>query len=120
MYPARNACRRETAILGAGPTEESMRSPSILAGFALLNFALWTLPVACAPVDSGEPNVPEFKPAFAGQTRAEEVKSKTQLEVTEIASGFDRPWAIAFLPDGRFLVTEKPTGNLYIVTREGK
>jgi glucose/arabinose dehydrogenase len=97
-----------------------MKSLSREAGIIVLNLALWTLPVACSPVDSGEPNVPEFKPAFAGQTRAEEVKSKTPLEVTEVASGFDRPWAIAFLPDGRFLVTEKPTGNLYIVTREGK
>jgi glucose/arabinose dehydrogenase len=40
--------------------------------------------------------------------------------VTEIASGFNKPWAIAFLPDGRSLVTEKPTGNLYIVTQEGQ
>ena len=73
-----------------------------------------------APVQTGPPNVPEFKPAFPGQTRAEEVKTQTPLKVTEIASGFDRPWAIAFLPDGRFLVTEKPTGNLFIVTQEGR
>jgi len=73
-----------------------------------------------APVKTGPPNVPEFKPAFPGQTRAPEVKSRTQLEVMEIAAGFDRPWAIAFLPEGRFLVTEKPTGNLYIVTADGR
>ena len=73
-----------------------------------------------APVKTGPPNVPEFKPAFPGQTRAPEVKSRTQLEVMEIAAGFDRPWAIAFLPEGRFLVTEKPTGNLYIVTVDGR
>ena len=73
-----------------------------------------------APVKTGQPNVPEFKPAFPGQTRAPEVKSRTQLEVMEIAAGFDRPWAIAFLPEGRFLVTEKPTGNLYIVTVDGR
>ena len=72
-----------------------------------------------APVPTGPPNVPEFKPAFAGQTRAPEVRTAVALDVTTIASGFDRPWAIAFLPDGRFLVTEKPTGHLYVVTREG-
>jgi glucose/arabinose dehydrogenase len=71
-------------------------------------------------VDDGSPNVPEFKPAFPGQTRAPEVKTRTPPQVTEIASGFNKPWAIAFLPDGRFLVTEKPTGALFIVTPQGK
>jgi glucose/arabinose dehydrogenase len=54
-----------------------------------------------------------------GQTRAPAVKTRTPLQVTEIASGFDRPWAIAFLPDGRMLVTEKP-GHLRIVTAAGR
>jgi glucose/arabinose dehydrogenase len=70
-------------------------------------------------VETAPPNVPEFKPAFSGQTRAPAVQTRTPLEVTEIASGFDRPWAIAFLPDRRMLVTEKPTGNLFIVTPQG-
>jgi glucose/arabinose dehydrogenase len=34
--------------------------------------------------------------------------------VTDITS-FDEPWALAFLPDGRLLVTEKK-GKLLIVT----
>ncbi|RKI05239.1 PQQ-dependent sugar dehydrogenase [Corallococcus sp. AB038B] len=72
------------------------------------------------PVETAPPNVPEFKPAFPQQTRAPEVKTRTPIVVTEIASGFNKPWAIAFLPDGRFLVTEKPTGSLYIVTATGK
>lgn len=72
------------------------------------------------PVDAGPRNTPELEPAHPGQTRAPAVKSKTALQVTEIASGFNKPWALAFLPDGRFLVTEKPTGNLFIVTPEGK
>ncbi|KFE64413.1 PQQ-dependent sugar dehydrogenase [Hyalangium minutum] len=71
------------------------------------------------PVPTGPPNVPEFQPAFPGQTRAPAIQSKTAFQVTEIASGFKNPWAIAFLPDRRMLVTEKPTGSLYIVTPQG-
>ena len=73
-----------------------------------------------APLETGPPNVPEFKPAFKGQTRAEAVTTRAQLSITEVAAGFNKPWAIAFLPDGRFLVTEKPTGNLYVVTASGE
>ncbi len=32
---------------------------------------------------------------------------------------FDTPWALAFLPDGRMLVTEKP-GHLFLVTQDGR
>jgi glucose/arabinose dehydrogenase len=37
----------------------------------------------------------------------------------EPVTSFDEPWAMAFLPDGRMLVTEQK-GNLFIVTREGQ
>jgi len=77
-------------------------------------------PVAAMQSDPVAPNPPAEEPAFSGQTRAPAVETKTPLEVETIASGFEKPWAIAFLPDGRFLVTEKPTGNLYIVTKQGK
>ena len=60
-----------------------------------------------------------FPPAFPGQTNAPAVTSQTRFQVTQVASGFKYPWAIAFLPDRRMLVTEKPTGNLFIVTPEG-
>jgi len=40
------------------------------------------------------------------------------FDAQPIAS-FDEPWALAFLPDGRLLVTEKK-GNLLIVTQDGK
>jgi len=36
----------------------------------------------------------------------------------EVITDFDEPWALAFLPDGRLLVTEKK-GNLFIVARDG-
>lgn len=72
------------------------------------------------PVEQGPPNVPEFEPAFPGQTRAPAVQTQTPLEVHEIAGDLEKPWAVAFLPDGRMLVTEKHSGNLLIVTPSGE
>ena len=40
------------------------------------------------------------------------------LRVTEVARGLDTPWALAFLPDGRLLVTERP-GRMRLVERDG-
>lgn len=36
-----------------------------------------------------------------------------------VASGLQHPWAVAFLPDGRYLVTERP-GRMRIIERDGK
>jgi glucose/arabinose dehydrogenase len=41
------------------------------------------------------------------------------ITVTTLAGGLVHPWALAFLPDGRMLVTERP-GRMRIVTRDGK
>lgn len=43
---------------------------------------------------------------------------ETKVEVTTVARGLEHPWSLAFLPDGRMLVTERP-GRLRYVTREG-
>jgi len=39
------------------------------------------------------------------------------MQITPVAVGFDEPWALAFLPDGSFLVTER-AGRLILV-RDG-
>jgi glucose/arabinose dehydrogenase len=45
--------------------------------------------------------------------------SAGQLEVQTVASGLVNPWSLAFLPDGRMLVTERP-GRMRLVTSEGQ
>ena len=47
-----------------------------------------------------------------------QAQSDLPFEIQPITS-FDEPWAMAFLPDGRMLVTEKK-GNLYIVNQQGQ
>jgi glucose/arabinose dehydrogenase len=42
----------------------------------------------------------------------------TAVEIATVAEGLDHPWSLAFLPDGRMLVTERP-GRLRYVTRDG-
>ncbi|MGN6572328.1 MAG: PQQ-dependent sugar dehydrogenase [Pseudolabrys sp.] len=54
--------------------------------------------------------------AFAQQTFP---SSAGPIAVTTVASHIDHPWSLAFLPDGRMLVTERP-GRMRIVDKSGK
>lgn len=47
------------------------------------------------------------------------VASAQPLRPVEVAQGLDHPWSLAFLPDGRMLVTER-AGRLRIVGRDGR
>jgi len=62
---------------------------------------------------------PEPVPAFSDQTNAPFVTSSTAYEVDVITDELAGPWAIAFLPNGDFLVTEN-IGRLRIVTPAGE
>lgn len=70
-------------------------------GALLLAFGLaWTIPATAQTVLS------EARPAAI-----------QGLQLVAVAKGLDRPWALAFLPDGGMLVTERP-GRLRLV-RDG-
>jgi glucose/arabinose dehydrogenase len=73
----------------------------------------------CAPLETREPNASGQRPAFAGQTRACGVKSDTAFDVTVLAKGLERPWAVEPLPGGDLLVTEK-AGRMRIVSAKGE
>ena len=87
---------------------------ALLTAAALLPAAA----VAQAPVAQGEPNAPNFSPAFAGQTRAPESQSDFSLRTETVAGGLEHPWGMDFLPDGSLLVTERP-GRLRQVAPDG-
>src|SRR5215475_13522386 len=51
--------------------------------------------------------------------QAQTLKSSAgDLTVRTAANGLDHPWALAFLPDGRILVTERP-GRMRVVAADG-
>lgn len=70
-----------------------------------------------APVETKAANT-DYKPAFEGQTRIAGVKTTTAYTVKVLSEGLNRPWGIAVLPDGRFLITEKG-GTLRIAGQDG-
>src|SRR5215216_4222524 len=71
-----------------------MRSPALASAVVLLT-------LAC--------------PATAQTFRA----SAGNLQVETVTSGLSNPWGLAFLPEGRMLVTERP-GRMRLVARDGK
>ncbi|ALJ00154.1 PQQ-dependent sugar dehydrogenase [Rufibacter tibetensis] len=77
-----------------------------------------TGPNNCTPLETRTANAPDQKPAFAGQTRACGITTSAKLNVTVLARGLEKPWAVEPLPDGSLLVTEKP-GRLLIVSSTG-
>lgn len=65
-------------------------------------------PVPGRPLETRDPVGSNQKPAFAGQTRAPAIRTVKPVEATVVARGLNHPWALAFLPNGHMLITEKP------------
>jgi glucose/arabinose dehydrogenase len=73
----------------------------------------------CTPLETRATEATGQQPAFPGQTRTCGVKSNVAFEVTVLAKGFDHPWSVEPLPDGGFLVSERP-GRLRLVSAKGE
>ena len=57
---------------------------------------------------------------IASEAVSQPIATQTMpLNVQTVAKGLEHPWSLAFLPDGRMLVTERP-GRLNLVDAQGK
>jgi len=57
-------------------------------------------------------------PALAAPAALAQTTADGTIEVSEVAGGLEHPWGLAFLPDGRLLVTERP-GRLRLIEADG-
>ena len=88
-------------------------SPTLQHGLLALVIAASLL--ACKPAATAESTAT----ATAGPKPAQVLASQAgAFEVTQVASGLEHPWSLAFLPDGAMLVTERP-GRLRKVSMDG-
>lgn len=75
-----------------------------------------TLPFAMSLAACAQPTASR-QPATTPAAQATPA-ANSELQVQLIASGLEHPWAVALLPDGRFLVTERP-GRLRLIRTDG-
>ncbi len=59
--------------------------------------------------------VTSFSAMALEQVETLTTKDGVELKVENLTAGLNHPWGMAFLPDGRLLVTERNTGKLYIL-----
>lgn len=77
------------------------------------------LSMALAACDGGVPPPPTEPPRMVVDAKPRRaVSEKVEFEVVERVAGLEHPWALAFLPDGGMLVTER-AGRLRRINTDG-
>ncbi len=88
-----------------------------MPAYPRLSMAALSLLIGCGPTDRAAPPAGSQASAPPVNYGAAPPASSKPFKVDPVAA-FDSPWALAFLPDQRMLVTEKP-GRLWLVSAAG-
>jgi aldose sugar dehydrogenase len=88
---------------------QALRS-SVMSSISGFKRRIWLSVLLLALAACGvAPRPPETSPRFVVDAEPKAMASeKNVFEVVELVTGLEHPWALAFLPDGGMLVTERP------------
>src|SRR5689334_17947805 len=70
------------------------------------------------PIERRPPEKSDNRPAFPEQTRAP-YHASSPFKVTTLIDNLPAPWSVAFLPDGKILLTERLPGSIRILDTKG-
>jgi aldose sugar dehydrogenase len=99
------------------PAASSISAPAIPRILVVGLAATIGLAACGRPPQPPPPNAP---PRVVADAKPETLRSeRTAFQLREVVTGLERPWSLAFLPNGDMLVTERP-GRLRRIGTDGK
>ncbi len=104
--------KRDPSVLRFDPRRRALRRLAFAALSGAGGAAGWSAGASGAFAQAGSTG-------RAGGSAARTADGRLAPRVVPVASGLEHPWSLAFLPDGRMLVTERP-GRLRVISLTGR